>query len=352
MSLSASASIVKLLGRAVSREEVEESLCSPPECGDLAREMSEQGVAATLYPFLRDSSGVAQPLLETAKAEYERALLQKDLCVTKLAQLRNELTADGRVVLMQGLALCEYVYKEPLARTMTDLDLCIPDGNIEQCRSALARNGFEPLGSYRNVWAEGGLQIDLHEDPWGADRIPARRLLVDTIAFETVPSSLVPGYYVPAPSCVGALSAFHGLKHGFSRGVWTCDVAMLHREGYLNADQVRQTPFLTLAIECLSRQGILRSSRETVPVDGLRRRLALAALDHSRAEGIGELVLAMCAPSWYGSARYLWGTLVPPRPVLTAMYGPRFGPLLLARRLTELFTLAGRAVAGLRKHRR
>jgi hypothetical protein len=312
----------------------------------LLEELDHHGLSALLYPFVKDAGTVPElPLLRLRHA-YESALVYRDLAIQVLRELGPDLTATGRVVLMQGVALIERCYREPWARPMSDIDLYLPDGSISAVQSVLKKNGFNPFGSYERVWQRQGLTVDLHLDFWGADRIPGRRSLFRnaTVVFE--PSKLLPGYHVPDLAAMALQAAFHGIKHGFSKKKWLIDLLMLKQAGCDIASLGKKDSRIgQAACWALFDAGFI--DKKELPKGNAafpfpRRAVMSRLLKRGDLPGCGECAVALAFRTWWSGIGYLLGSLFPPRAILRDMYGNRPVPVLMTRRFLTLFGIGSR----------
>lgn len=313
-------------------------------CRDAVRE----GVASILYPFLRCQGGVPSDTLEKLQTDYENALLYKDFSVAWLGEVQSALCKHGRVVLLQGLALWDHVYREPLARTMSDIDLLLPDGNLTSVRECLVREGFEQYLNYDNTLVRDGFYVDLHTDPWGCDRIPLRRLVAPGLTLQFVHSKLAPGFHTLAPHLLPVHAAFHGLKHGFARRVWSFDLLLMRHNGlwHEEADMAAGDTLLGIAREHLVIAGLLDKQSHASAEAGQKRHVFLvrSVLRSRGRSGMGEVALALACRTWTDTVRYFLASLLPSSRVMSRMYGDRPYLFLLIARIWRLVKgIAGRA---------
>jgi hypothetical protein len=299
----------------------------------------EEGLAPFTYLKLRESAFFPQHLLLDARQRYEDALVYKDFAVCCLREMGDKLCKNGRVVVCKGLALCETIYREPLIRPMGDVDLYFPDGAIDEVRNALIDEGFLQFESYRNVVRRGELVLDLHEDLWAARRVELRKAVVPEIEESFMPSTLVPGFFVPGPGLLAAHTAFHCMKHVFSRKIWCLDLMMIYKEGYINDGMVSNNAVVLFALRHLYNEGLI----ENVPafdktLSRVKSRLVQTVLRSKKKTGLGEIVLALCCSSWRETFMYLASSLVPKKHILKEMYGDLPYWKLLVRRFFKLIS--------------
>ena len=303
-------------------------------------ELEYQGIAALVYPAVKDEPSLSTLALARLRRAYENALICRDLALQILFDLREALTRTGRIALIQGLALYEHVYHEPYARSMSDIDILLPDDNLAEVQTILRENGFIPYRSYQGVWIRRGVMIDLHRDIWGADRIPGRRVITRTFDVTLEKSRLVPGYLVPSSQSTAMHAAFHGLKHGFARMVWLADILLLLRAGHFDEVIGRSDTYIvSIAIRRLLSLGYISKgdlAHQATVIPFIRRMLIDRMTSKADRERYGECALGLSCTSWRDTACYIAGSLLPPRQTLEAMYGEHTYLGLLARRFCSL----------------
>jgi hypothetical protein len=232
---------------------------------------------------------------------------------------------------------------------MGDVDLFFPDGTIDDARRVLVDEGFLPFESYRNVVRRGELVFDLHEDLWGAGRVVFRKAVVPEIEETYMPSAIAPGYFIPGPHLLAAHTAFHCMKHVFSRKIWRLDLLMLYREGYFDDGAVISDPnsaVVLFALRHLYNEGLVENvPPEEKKLPGLKKRLVQIILGCKKSTGLGEIVLALCCRSWLETFMYLASSCIPGKRVLQEMYGDLPYWRLLMRRFFKIVAYAmGRIV--------
>jgi hypothetical protein len=291
------------------------------------------------YLYSQGHQYIPQDAITTAKKHYEDALIINDYSLALLKEISSDVSAFGRVVTIKGFALSEHIYREPQVRPMGDIDLYLPDGAIDDVKAVFEKAGFSQYGSYQHVLSNGKIHIDLHGDLWGAQRIPARKEIVAGISESSVPSSLIPGFFTLSPELLAVHTAYHCIKHNFSRLIWALDLQLLYNAGNFNALLQRKgPPFALFALEWLAERELIDIAH--IPSTGLRgiRKSMLKKVTGTQSDaGLGEFSLALLCPSPAATIRYALSSLFPPRHILRDMYGNKPFPLLMFRRIFELF---------------
>jgi hypothetical protein len=306
------------------------------------QETDENGLSPAFHLLTKDSPLVPAAIKAQAKKKYENAIIYKDYCRCKLLDLKSDLCSSGRVVITKGMALNETIYPEPNIRPMGDIDLYFPDGNIDKVRESLLKNGFSAYRSYKNVLKQGELVIDLHQDLWNSNRIPARNSIISGVQEEFKPSMVFPGFFIPSLELLAIHSAFHGLKHGFSRKIWLLDMILLFKAGFFDSIITsKKYPFVLYALDYLAHEGMINGTfSDTRLMTSLKKNLLFTILGMNEKAGAGEIALTLTCPSLFDSIRYLASSALPPKTILEEMYGEHSYAVLIGRRGREVLSLA------------
>ncbi|MBN1983299.1 MAG: nucleotidyltransferase family protein [Chitinivibrionales bacterium] len=291
--------------------------------------IEHEGIASLFYPLLQSAPVLSGTFIKTVRYAYENAVVFKDYCIQKLKELQPALSTNGRVVLIQGFSLFDCIYQEPVCRSMGDIDLYLPDGNVASVRSVLSENGFTALQPYENVWRFKSLHIDLHDDLWGCDRVPARAAFKPHQPVEFRACSIVPGFFVLSDRFLLLHSLFHSLKHAFNKAVWMADMLLLYRKGYFSLlHDIDKLNLGQIGLERLRYFKLLpQAETHSVPqcngsnAKNMKSGLRDYALQLGKKQGIGELCLALSCPTWFETLRYLWSAFFLPRKRLVEIYG-------------------------------
>lgn len=305
----------------------------------------DEGIASLYYPKLDSIKGdLPEHATQFFRKHYENALVFKDMSVQILKELQPELSKTGRIVLTQGLALSETVYHEPQCRSMGDIDLFLPDGNIDAVRRVFLDYGFKQFRDYKNVLEYKQIMIDLHEGLWGTDRFIQREYIIPGENISVIPGKLVPGFFLLSPKDLALHCAFHGVKHAFYKKIWLLDLLMLYDAGHFTPETHNRQEYILkyLVFEYLNKKGILSPSvfnNKEFCLSPLKKKIfdTLLQLD---SPGIGQIELAFLCPSLSKCLNYLVAILIPPKRILQQMYG-KFSYLeLIIMRIWDLIKYA------------
>jgi len=243
-----------------------------------------------------------------------------------LAETLESFAHDGiPVVVMRGLRNSEWIYRDAGSRPFEDHDLLVRTQDETAAAALLTRLGCEPIAP--GLFRRGGVAFDLHTDPLGARRRPARArvLAIDT---EAMFRDARPGLVAGAPALLlqdeddAILLAIHVVKHSFDRLVRTADLAHLvavHGRAISwervreKAERAHALGLVGLAFGGAESLGVTAPSaiRPPEPVRGLtglllRRVRALRPLPYS-----GEILVALAAPRLRDRAAFLLDALLP-----------------------------------------
>jgi len=205
-------------------------------------QLAEQhGVRPLLHQSLRSLHWEGVP--QRIKADLERfskANLQRNLSFTgELSRLVRAFQSNGiRVATFKGAVLAELVYGDMSLREFGDLDLIVPDQDVDRAEEVLMTLGYQaffPDKDYRSAFLSyqgqyafrhtlTGLPVDLH---W---RLAGKG---DTFALDAaeiwpnLANVAVAGRTVPTFSRedLALFLAAHGTKEGWKRLAWVCDFA-------------------------------------------------------------------------------------------------------------------------------
>ncbi|MGH9750842.1 MAG: nucleotidyltransferase family protein [Candidatus Polarisedimenticolia bacterium] len=241
---------------------------------------------------------------------------------------------DLPVIVLRGLRSVESIYGDPGVRPFEDHDLLVTGREAATARATLLRLRFEEAAP--GYFRRGGVFVDLHVDPLGARRRPARAALFPfptASLFERAVPGLVAGgpALIPRAEDELLLLAVHVVKHSFDRLIRIADLA--HRLAApgtaidpealaARAAASRTTRIVAWALRAAAPLGAplpppfagCRGSRlEELLV---RRAAALHPLPYC-----GEILMALAAPGLRARATFLLDALWPRGETPTAALG-------------------------------
>jgi hypothetical protein len=272
--------------------------------------------AAAADPWLRAT-------LRRRHQQRAAATLAQGLALAEVLEVFER--AGLPAIVMRGLRTVEWIYKDAGSRPFEDHDLLVRPADEPAAHAALVRLDYEAAAP--GLFRRGSVSIDLHTDPIGARRRPARARLFP-IEVEALFREAQPGRVAGAPAMLlGAedevvLMAIHVVKHSFDRLLRTADLAhLLAIHGRtLSWEKVRDK---AAAANALRLVGLAFGAAESLgvttpdpirleePVGGLtglllRRVRALRPLPYS-----GEVLMALAAPRLRDRLRFLIDAIAP-----------------------------------------
>jgi len=199
-----------------------------------------------------------------------------------------------RVMPLKGIWLQEFVYRESLDRSISDVDVLVPSGQYAAARSLLERAGWrlraqnESESAYEHP--ELPLPLDLHARLFtpGAFRVPVQHLFArsrpDSAAFGVT-------VWLPDPLDVLAHLVGHALKSG---NAWRCGGHELVDIPRLAVAQRLAAP---ACAERLDELGLARAARFVLPLTA-----AQAACSVTGGAAFASEVVAQLPPDPLGAA--------------------------------------------------
>ena len=204
----------------------------------LVEHAEQEGVAGILYKETRRSGldGSLNPAaLERLQAFYRRTAA---LNLQRQRDLGEILDACAprrtKIVVLKGMSLLDDLYGDPGERPMSDVDLWIERGDLDQLGASLRRLGYEAQPFYPDTFHRGATVVEIHTDLLGASRIRSRELILAgeqerifarTEAFATCEA---PAWRLERHDAV-LFACLHLLKHNASRLLWLLEIEAMIR---------------------------------------------------------------------------------------------------------------------------
>ena len=202
----------------------------------LIRLARKEGMSGLLYKSLKKAGilgFLGHQQMRQLQSFYYRSVQHNLKVVQDLKEiLRHSNQNEVQVVLLQGIALMDRVYKDIGLRPLTDIDLWVLPEKRAVFDSLLERLGYQRDPVYPSTFKNGPTIIDINSHILWADRIKSREHLlnrgqhtihdnIDVFIFEGQPAG-----------CLNAVDqvfylSLHAFKHNVSRLIWLVDVKKL-----------------------------------------------------------------------------------------------------------------------------
>ncbi|MEW6665087.1 MAG: nucleotidyltransferase family protein [Thermodesulfobacteriota bacterium] len=273
-----------------------------------------EGLACLLYKNLRRAKildRIEQTLREKLQAWYRDTVAANLRMIHDLKEILGPLNRMRiRVVLLQGVALLQDVYRDPGLRPMRDIDLWVLEDQLPHFRELLLGLGYRQDTAYPNSFRRGSTLMDVHTHILWADRVRAMACLLaggqERLFRVALPISFEGHEALRLQPVDEALYlALHILKHSAGKLLWLVDLHSLIRNW-------AKEDWLSLA----ARAGELNLERPMSQVLHLLRRFFLFRLPAEVSRVLGEERLGLLE-------NRVLARRVPGRPL------PFFAPLLL-----------------------
>ena len=199
----------------------------------LIRLACKEGMSGLLYKSLK-KTGILGSLghrqMQQLQSFYYSTVQHNLQAVNDLKQILLQVNDKGiRVVLLQGIALVEKVYKDIGLRPLTDIDLWVLPERRAVFGSLLQQLGYQPDPVYPNTFIKGQTIVDINSHILWAERIKSRQRLlaksqhaihdnIDVIDFEGQPAGSL------NTVDLALYLSLHAFKHSASRLVWLVDI--------------------------------------------------------------------------------------------------------------------------------
>ena len=134
-----------------------------------------------------------------------------------------------RVVLLQGIALVDEIYKDLGLRPMMDIDLWVRPHELPEIMGILNDLGYQQDPVYAMTFKRGSTTFDLHTHVLWADRIRARKLLLKIGEEAIYGAARIIDFEGEEALCLSPQDqviylSLHAFKHYVSRLIWLVDI--------------------------------------------------------------------------------------------------------------------------------
>jgi hypothetical protein len=264
---------------------------------DAAAELAiAQRVSPLLWRALTEAGAVpaAEEWVQRLEQDALRCRAQSRMLLPQIGPLALSPLAEAGLepLVIKGAALAPR-YPDPALRPMDDVDMIVPDHQIDEALRQLGKCGWQPHTppNRRQFQVDvthpsmPGLHIDLHRG-LGSWRTRANRLTSDALWAQRQPTTLygAPAFVLPAEIELVSLAA-HAAKpyHGFDRLIWIVDIAVAAQA---DIDWDRVATFAHEA-HCRTAVAVALTLAQRVGVESPER---LRVIDDGRAAGLAPVL--------------------------------------------------------------
>jgi hypothetical protein len=202
----------------------------------LIRLAKTEGMMGLLFKSLKKAGVLGffgHRQMQKLQSAYYRTIQHNLQIVNDLKEILGRSNEKAvRVVLLQGVALLEKIYKDIGLRPLTDIDLWVLPEDRDVFDNLMIQLGFQRDWLYPNTFKKGGTIVDINSHILWADRIRSRRHLlaksqhalyenIEILNFDGEPAGCL-----DLPDQVLYLS-LHAFKHCAGRLIWLVDIKHL-----------------------------------------------------------------------------------------------------------------------------
>jgi hypothetical protein len=202
----------------------------------LIQQAKREGMTGLLYKSLK-KAGVLGFLghrqMQQLQSFYYRTVQCNLQIVHDLkAILRRSNEKGVRVVLLQGVALLEKIYKDIGLRPLTDIDLWVLPEKRGVFDTLITQLGYQRDPLYPNTFKKGTTIVDINSHILWADRIRSRRHLLAKSQRDLYDNIEILNFEGEPAGCLDDVDqvlylSLHAFKHCASRLVWLVDIRNL-----------------------------------------------------------------------------------------------------------------------------
>ncbi|MBW2065921.1 MAG: nucleotidyltransferase family protein [Deltaproteobacteria bacterium] len=218
---------------AYDMERVGTLLASAPDLDLLVRKAAREGLSSMLYGALERSGTLGllgRDHRQALESGYYQTLSFNIALLHDLKEILEGLNKRGvSVVLLQGIGLIQWVYKDIGLRPMTDIDLWVLPWRYPSLKRILSSHGYQPDSLYPNTYRRGMTAFDIHTHILWADRIRSRKLLLDVDDGEIYRKTVHVKVEGQDALCLSPWDeviylGLHAIKHNMDRLIWLADI--------------------------------------------------------------------------------------------------------------------------------
>jgi hypothetical protein len=193
----------------------------------------KEGLTCLFYRNL-EKSGLLQTLSPQQRERLQTSYYQTAGFNLKLIHDLKEILYQAnqeniRVVLLQGMDLLQQLYEDIGLRSMVDIDLWVRQKDYAVFTAVLTGQGYQRDPIYPNTFRKGSTTFDLHTHLLWADRVKARKFLLNKGEEEIYQRARLIDLEGQEALCLNPYDqvlylSLHALKHHMHRLIWLADI--------------------------------------------------------------------------------------------------------------------------------
>jgi hypothetical protein len=202
----------------------------------LIRLAKKEGMTGLLYKSLK-KAGILGFLGHLQMQQLQSCYYRTVQCNLQIVHdlkeiLRRSNEKEVQVVLLQGVALLEKIYKDSGLRPLTDIDLWVLPEMRGVFDTLMTQLGYQRDRLYPNTFQKGKTIVDINSHILWVDRIKSRRHLLAKSQYDLYDNIEIFDFEGEPAGCLDVLDqmlylSMHAFKHGASRLIWLVDIKHL-----------------------------------------------------------------------------------------------------------------------------
>jgi hypothetical protein len=202
----------------------------------LIRLARKEGMTGLLYRSLK-KAGILGFLghrqLQQLQSFYYHTVQHNLRVFSDLKQILQQSNEKGlQVVLLQGIALLQKIYKDIGLRPLTDIDLWVLPEKRSVFGTLMKQLGYQSDSIYPNTYRKNQTIVDVNSHILWADRIKSRKRLLSRSQHVIHDDIEICRFEGQSAGCLNVIDevfylSLHAFKHCISRLVWLVDIKQL-----------------------------------------------------------------------------------------------------------------------------
>jgi hypothetical protein len=201
--------------------------------GRLIRLAKKEGMMGLLFKSLKKAGVLGffgHRQMQKLQSAYYRTIQHNLQIVNDLKEILDRSNENAvRVVLLQGVALLEKIYKDIGLRPLTDIDLWVLPEKRGVFDDVMIQLGYQRDRLYPNTFKKGSTIVDINSHILWADRIRSRRHLLAKGQHALYEKIEILNFDGEPAGCLDVLDqvlylSLHAFKHCAGRLIWLVDI--------------------------------------------------------------------------------------------------------------------------------